>query len=66
MVDVRHSRPAGPVVVPGLGTAERRRAILDDVPARWESLVVVDRDLITGQNPIEATVGALLKVLDLR
>lgn len=41
--------------------------ILDDAPHPWTSHVVVDRNLITGQNPYstEATVGALLKALDL-
>ncbi len=43
-------------------------AILDDAPSPWVSHVVVDRNLITGQNPYstEATAGALLAALDLR
>ncbi|MFJ9387660.1 DJ-1/PfpI family protein [Nocardioides sp. NPDC101246] len=42
-------------------------AILDDAPAPWTSHVVVDQHLITGQNlySTEATVGAVLKALDL-
>ena len=43
-------------------------AILDDAPYPWASHVVVDRNLITGQNPFssEATAQALLKALGLR
>ncbi|MFT4081468.1 MAG: type 1 glutamine amidotransferase domain-containing protein [Nocardioides sp.] len=41
--------------------------ILDDAAQPWASHVVVDRNLITGQNPFStrATVGALLKALGL-
>jgi putative intracellular protease/amidase len=41
--------------------------ILDDALHPWTSHVVVDRNLITGQNPYstEATAGALLKALGL-
>jgi putative intracellular protease/amidase len=41
--------------------------VFDDGPAAWISHVVVDRNLITGQNPnsTEATADALLKALDL-
>lgn len=41
--------------------------ILDDAPHPWTSHVVVDRNLITGQNPYstDATAGALLKALGL-
>jgi putative intracellular protease/amidase len=40
-------------------------AILDDAASPWTSHVVVDRNLITGQNPYstDATVGALLRAL---
>ncbi|MBN9747837.1 thiamine biosynthesis protein ThiJ [Amycolatopsis sp. A1MSW2902] len=43
-------------------------AILDDAPYPWASHVVVDRNLITGQNlySTAATAGALLKALSLR
>jgi putative intracellular protease/amidase len=43
-------------------------AILDDAPWPWASHVVVDRNLITGQNPFstEATAQALLRALGLR
>ncbi|WP_460626682.1 hypothetical protein [Intrasporangium mesophilum] len=43
-------------------------AILDDAPLRWAPHIVVDRNLITGQNPYstEATVGALIKALAIR
>ncbi|MEV7502714.1 DJ-1/PfpI family protein [Streptomyces sp. NPDC093018] len=40
-------------------------AVFDDGPSAWVSHVVVDRELITGQNPAstEATADALLKAL---
>jgi putative intracellular protease/amidase len=40
-------------------------AVFDDGPAAWVSHVVVDRNLITGQNPesTEATAGAVIKKL---
>ena len=43
-------------------------AVFDDAPAGWTSHVVVDRELITGQNPAstEATADALLKALDIK
>ena len=43
-------------------------AVFDDGPAAWISHVVVDRNLITGQNPAstEATADALLKAVSLR
>ncbi|NKQ57694.1 thiamine biosynthesis protein ThiJ [Amycolatopsis sp. K13G38] len=43
-------------------------AILDDAPYPWTSHVVVDRNLITGQNLFStaATAGAVLKALGLR
>jgi putative intracellular protease/amidase len=43
-------------------------AVFDDAPAAWVSHVVVDRNLITGQNPgsTEATADAVLKALDIR
>ncbi|MFJ2618296.1 DJ-1/PfpI family protein [Glutamicibacter sp. NPDC087344] len=42
-------------------------AIFDDAPYAWASHVVVDRNLITGQNPnsTEATAAAVVKALDL-
>lgn len=42
-------------------------AIFDDAPYAWASHVVVDRNLITGQNPYstEATADAVLKALKL-
>lgn len=42
-------------------------AVYDDAPFAWASHVVVDRNLITGQNPnsATATADALLKALDL-
>jgi putative intracellular protease/amidase len=41
-------------------------AVFDDAPSAWVSHVVVDRNLITGQNPgsTEATADAVLKALD--
>ena len=44
---------------------KNRGAIFDDGDAAWVSHVVVDRNLITGQNPgsAEAVSGALLKRL---
>ncbi|MBM7368087.1 DJ-1/PfpI family protein [Gordonia hydrophobica] len=41
-------------------------AVYDDAPFAWASHVVVDRNLITGQNPnsADATADALLKALD--
>ncbi len=44
---------------------KNRGAIFDDGDAAWVSHVVVDRNLITGQNPgsAEAAAGALLKRL---
>ncbi|WP_145228718.1 DJ-1/PfpI family protein [Rudaeicoccus suwonensis] len=41
-------------------------AIFDDAPYPWASHVVVDRNLITGQNPYstDATADAVLKALD--
>jgi putative intracellular protease/amidase len=46
-------------------TLKNRGAIFDDGDAAWVSHVVVDRNLITGQNPgsAEAVAGALLKRL---
>ncbi|RVU27676.1 thiamine biosynthesis protein ThiJ [Streptomyces antnestii] len=43
-------------------------AVFDDGPSAWVSHVVVDRNLITGQNPAstEATADALLKAVSLR
>jgi len=43
-------------------------AVFDDGPSAWTSHVVVDRNLITGQNPssTEATADAVLKALALR
>jgi putative intracellular protease/amidase len=43
-------------------------AVFDDGPAAWNSHVVVDRNLITGQNPnsTEATADAVLKALGVR
>ncbi|HEY0449989.1 DJ-1/PfpI family protein [Actinophytocola sp.] len=43
-------------------------AVFDDGPAAWVSHVVVDRNLITGQNPgsTEATADAVLKALEVR
>ncbi|HEY4020881.1 MAG TPA: DJ-1/PfpI family protein, partial [Pseudonocardiaceae bacterium] len=43
-------------------------AVLDDGPAAWVSHVVVDRNLITGQNPnsTEATADAVLKAVRAR
>ncbi|MFD4194304.1 DJ-1/PfpI family protein [Amycolatopsis thermoflava] len=43
-------------------------AVFDDGPAAWVSHVVVDRNLITGQNPAstEATADAVLKALQIR
>ncbi len=40
-------------------------AVFDDAPAAWVSHVVVDRNLITGQNPgsSEATADAVIKIL---
>jgi putative intracellular protease/amidase len=40
-------------------------AVFDDGPAAWTSHVVVDRNLITGQNPgsSEATADAVIKKL---
>ena len=40
-------------------------AVFDDAPSAWVSHVVVDRHLITGQNPgsTEATAGAVIKKL---
>ncbi|MDF3293241.1 DJ-1/PfpI family protein [Streptomyces silvisoli] len=40
-------------------------AVFDDAPSAWVSHVVVDRNLITGQNPAssEATADAVLKAL---
>jgi putative intracellular protease/amidase len=40
-------------------------AVFDDGPSAWVSHVVVDRNLITGQNPgsTEATADALIKIL---
>ena len=40
-------------------------AVFDDGPSAWTSHVVVDRNLITGQNPgsTEATAGAVIKML---
>jgi putative intracellular protease/amidase len=42
--------------------------VLDDGPAAWVSHVVVDRNLITGQNPnsTEATADAVLKAVRAR
>ncbi|MEV1296110.1 DJ-1/PfpI family protein [Pseudonocardia sp. NPDC049635] len=42
--------------------------VFDDAPAAWVSHVVVDRNLITGQNPnsTEATADAVLKALQIR
>ena len=42
-------------------------AVFDDAPFAWASHVVVDRNLITGQNPnsSEATADAVLKALHL-
>jgi putative intracellular protease/amidase len=42
-------------------------AVFDDGPSAWVSHVVVDRNLITGQNPssTEATADAVLKALDI-
>lgn len=42
-------------------------AVFDDAPFAWASHVVVDRNLITGQNPnsTEATADAVLKALHL-
>jgi putative intracellular protease/amidase len=42
-------------------------AVFDDAPFAWASHVVVDRNLITGQQPnsTEATAAATLKALDL-
>ncbi|MBV6755008.1 DJ-1/PfpI family protein [Rhodococcus opacus] len=42
-------------------------AVFDDAPFAWASHVVVDRNLITGQNPnsTEATADAVLKALNL-
>ncbi len=44
---------------------KNRGAIFDDGDAAWVSHVVVDRNLITGQNPgsAEAVAGAQLKRL---
>jgi putative intracellular protease/amidase len=41
--------------------------VFDDGPYAWGSHVVVDRNLVTGQNPnsTEATADAVLKALDL-
>jgi putative intracellular protease/amidase len=43
-------------------------AVFDDAPTAWVSHVVVDRNLITGQNPnsTEATADAVLKALEIR
>lgn len=43
-------------------------AVFDDGPSAWASHVVVDRNLITGQNPnsSEATADAVLKALEIR
>jgi putative intracellular protease/amidase len=43
-------------------------AVFDDGPSAWVSHVVVDRNLITGQNPnsTEATADAVLKALEIR
>ncbi|WP_055495362.1 type 1 glutamine amidotransferase domain-containing protein [Streptomyces sp. TP-A0356] len=43
-------------------------AVFDDAPSAWVSHVVVDRNLITGQNPgsTEATADAVLKALGIR
>jgi putative intracellular protease/amidase len=43
-------------------------AVFDDGPSAWVSHVVVDRNLITGQNPnsTEATADAVLKALEVR
>jgi putative intracellular protease/amidase len=40
-------------------------AVFDDGPAAWDSHVVVDRNLITGQNPgsTEAIADAVVKKL---
>jgi putative intracellular protease/amidase len=40
-------------------------AVFDDGPSAWASHVVVDRNLITGQNPgsTEATADAVIKKL---
>ncbi|WP_103382415.1 DJ-1/PfpI family protein [Pseudonocardia dioxanivorans] len=41
-------------------------AVLDDAPAAWTSHVVVDRNLVTGQNPMsaDAVADAVLKSLE--
>jgi putative intracellular protease/amidase len=41
-------------------------AVFDDGPSAWTSHVVVDRNLVTGQNPAstEATADALIRVLE--
>lgn len=43
-------------------------AVFDDAPQAWVSHVVVDRNLITGQNPnsTEATADTVLKALEIR
>jgi putative intracellular protease/amidase len=43
-------------------------AVFDDAPLAWVSHVVVDRNLITGQNPnsTEATADAVLKALEIQ
>jgi putative intracellular protease/amidase len=43
-------------------------AVFDDGPAAWNSHLVVDRNLITGQNPgsTEATADAVIKALSAR
>jgi putative intracellular protease/amidase len=40
--------------------------VFDDGPSAWTSHVVVDRNLVTGQNPAstEATADALIRVLE--
>ena len=44
---------------------KNRGAVFDDADAEWVSHVVVDRNLVTGQNPesSEATAEAILKKL---
>jgi putative intracellular protease/amidase len=48
-------------------TLKNAGAVFDDAPFAWGSHVVVDRNLVTGQNPnsTEATADAVLKALDL-
>jgi putative intracellular protease/amidase len=48
------------------GALKNAGAIFDDSPSAWTSHVVVDRNLVTGQNPqsAEAVADAVLKHME--